>query len=137
EWITVMTQNQYLGADLTGVITAPNPAALNQALVATLAQIAANNFPERAQALAKEIAGRDPEVVGLQEVFDFTLNGQNGAPPYRDHLVDTLSALAAQGRNYVVGASVQNFNLNGNVHPVDEHEHIDYEDQGDNEPTRP
>ncbi len=61
ERITVMTQNQYLGADLTGVITAPNLAAFNQAVVAALAQIEANNFPERAQALAKEIADRDPE----------------------------------------------------------------------------
>jgi hypothetical protein len=50
--VNVMTQNQYLGADLTPVIMAPPeefPAAAQKALV----QIAANNFPLRAQRLSK------------------------------------------------------------------------------------
>jgi endonuclease/exonuclease/phosphatase family metal-dependent hydrolase len=75
-------------------VTAPNPGAFNQVLLRALAQIQANNFLERAHALAEEIAARRPDVVGLQEVFNFTLNGQNGAAPYRDHLADTLLTLA-------------------------------------------
>lgn len=109
--LVVMTQNQYLGADITDVVTAPNPGAFNQALLRALAQIQANNFLERAHALAEEIAARQPDVVGLQEVFNFTLNGQNGAAPYRDHLADTLHALTALGEHYVVAASVQNIQL--------------------------
>ncbi len=106
--IVVMTRNQYLGADLTQIITAPDPVAFNQAARDALDQIAANRFPERAISLALEIAVLRPDVVGLQEVFDFKLNGANGAPPYRDHLADTLRALALFGQRYDVVAQVQN-----------------------------
>jgi endonuclease/exonuclease/phosphatase family metal-dependent hydrolase len=61
--------------------------------------------------MAQEIAAHHPEVVGLQEVFTFTLNGATGDPPYRDHLVDTLTALAALGESYQVAASVQDMQL--------------------------
>ncbi len=114
--IAVMTQNQYLGADLTPIVTAPNAAVFNQAVLAALEQIKANNFPERARALAEEIIDRRPEVVGLQEVFSFKRNGQQGAPPYRDHLADTLSALENFGARYVVAASVRNLHLTLPVH---------------------
>src|SRR5262245_25669429 len=73
--LVVMTQNQYLGADLTPLGAAfPDPVAINAAVLALLAQIKATNFPERARALAEDIAAHQPEVVGLQEVFNFTLN---------------------------------------------------------------
>jgi endonuclease/exonuclease/phosphatase family metal-dependent hydrolase len=114
--LVVMTQNQYLGADLGGIIAAPDPVTANQAVLTALAQIAAINFPERAEALAQAIAAKHPELVGLQEVFDFQLNGQHGAPPYRDYLVDTLNALALQGANYVAVASVQNVHM---AFPID------------------
>jgi len=82
--ITVETRNLYLGADLTPIVTA-------------LAEITATNFPERAQALAKEIADKQPHLVGLQEVFNFTKDLGNGAVPFRDYLADLMSALAAEG----------------------------------------
>ena len=104
--LVVMTQNQYLGADFANVVMA-DPADFNQAVLDTLAQIQANNFPERARALAEEIANYQPEVVGLQEVFSFTLNGQLGEAPYRDQLADTLHALNALGASYVDVASVR------------------------------
>ncbi len=115
--ITVETRNLYLGADLTPILTALTPAAFNAALVTALAEITATNFPERAQALAKEIADKQPHLVGLQEVFNFTKNFGNGAVPFRDYLADLMSALAAEGASYVVAASVQNLNI---VLPVDE-----------------
>jgi len=40
--IIVMTQNQYLGGDLPGVIGADTPEEFNQAVVAVLRQIAKN-----------------------------------------------------------------------------------------------
>lgn len=115
--ITVETRNLYLGADLTPILTAPDPVAFNAALVTALAEITATNFPERAQALAKEIADKQPHLVGLQEVFNFTKDFGNGAVPFRDYLDDLMIALAAEGANYVVAASVQNLNI---LLPVDE-----------------
>jgi endonuclease/exonuclease/phosphatase family metal-dependent hydrolase len=76
-------------------------------MIAALDQVAANRFPERALSMALEIALQQPDAVGLQEVFDFQLDGANGAPPYRDQLSDTLRALALLGQHYVVAAQVQ------------------------------
>ena len=109
--IRVMTRNQYLGADLAPVISATTADGFLVAATAALEQIAANDFPERAKALAEEIADKRPHLVGLQEVFNFTLNGSNGSPPFRDHLADLLDALAAQGVEYYVAAMVQDVNL--------------------------
>src|SRR5688500_4624060 len=68
--VVVMTRNQYLGADLTEIITAPDPVTFNRAARAALDQIAANRFPERALSLALEVAILRPDVIGLQEVFN-------------------------------------------------------------------
>jgi hypothetical protein len=51
--ITVMTRNLYLGADLAPVIVATTPQEFLSAAQTVLAQVAANNFPERAQALRR------------------------------------------------------------------------------------
>ena len=111
ESVSVMTRNLYLGADLAPILSAPTPGAFGQAVVAALTQIAANNFPQRAASLAREIADKRPHLVGLQEVFRLTLNGSTGAPPYRDYLADLLDALSEQGENYYVVARVQNLNV--------------------------
>lgn len=115
----VMTQNQYVGADLTPLITAPDPASLIAAVETTLLQIAANNFPDRASGLAQLIADRRPAVVGLQEVVNITFDPDgpgpivpmNGPPPFVDHLSETLDALAVLGEPYVAVASVQNLDI--------------------------
>jgi hypothetical protein len=39
--------------------------------------IALNNFPERADVLAADIADKMPHLVGLQEDYTFTFNGSN------------------------------------------------------------
>ncbi len=69
--ITVMTQNQYLGATLTPIVTAGDPVSFNLAVINALLSIADNNLPERVQALAETIADKNPHLVGLQEVFSF------------------------------------------------------------------
>src|SRR5690349_3960054 len=81
--LIVMTQNQYLGADLDPLLRAPDAATFNREVIAALDQIAANRFPERALSFALEIALQRPDVVGFQEVYDFQLDGANGPPPYR------------------------------------------------------
>lgn len=109
--ITVMTRNLYLGAELAPVLTAQTPEEFLTAAQAALAQVAANNFPERAWALAAEIVEKKPHLVGLQEVFNFTLNGSNGPLPFRDYIEDLMAALSAQGANYTIAAVVRDANL--------------------------
>lgn len=119
EGIELMTQNQYLGTDLTPVIGAPDLPSFFAAAEAALEQVARNDFPARAERLAEEIAERLPAVVGLQEVYDYTfdLDGpgplppMNGPPPFADHLDETLGALADLGIGYVPLASVQNASI--------------------------
>lgn len=122
--ITVMTQNQYLGANLDPVVAAPDAAAFNAALIDALEQIAANNLPERAAALAEQIDDRQPHLAGLQEVFAFGCFDL--APPtpeegcddpaiagaFNDHLTETLGAL---GPGYEAVATVVNLDLTDNL----------------------
>jgi endonuclease/exonuclease/phosphatase family metal-dependent hydrolase len=109
--VKVMTQNQYLGADLAPLQLAQTPEEFIAAGAAALAQAAANNFPLRAQRFATEVALTAPDLIGLQEVLDFKLNGVNVGPPFVDHLSETLNALAAKGQSYVVAATVVNLNI--------------------------
>jgi hypothetical protein len=110
-FIKVMTRNQYLGADLTPVILAQTPQAFIQAATAALGQIAANDFPRRAKGLAREVLLTQPDVIGLQEVYDFELNGQNPGPPFVNHLQTTLDALSSLGLHYVVAGITHNLDL--------------------------
>jgi endonuclease/exonuclease/phosphatase family metal-dependent hydrolase len=66
--VKVMTRNLYLGADLTPGTTAGNLQELVNGAGQILNQVDTNNFPVRAQGLAKEIRTTAPDVVGLQEV---------------------------------------------------------------------
>jgi endonuclease/exonuclease/phosphatase family metal-dependent hydrolase len=123
--ITVMTQNQYLGADLMPLFAAPDATTFNAALVAALEQVAANNFAARAESLAANIGERNPDLIGLQEVWFFACFDDPTLPPeegcsnpkisgaFGDHLVATLSALNNQGTTYAPAASVTNLNLAG------------------------
>ncbi|MDH4166287.1 MAG: hypothetical protein OEV90_07735 [Gammaproteobacteria bacterium] len=125
--IDVMTQNQYLGADLTPVVEAAtavpfDPAVFSQALVQALTEIAATRPAERGQALAAEIAQRKPDVIGLQEAFEFACLPYPGFPTvagmgcddpsikgaFVDRLQDTEAAL--RGRYFVAG-KVTNLNV--------------------------
>ena len=131
--IDVMTQNQYLGADLAPVLAAamaeyPDPdtanEAINAAFVEALKKIAAARPAERARALAAEIAQRNPDVVGLQEAFKFGCTPYPDVPPmpgmgcddpvvkdaFTDHLQNTEAAL--KGKYHVAG-QVINLKVDG------------------------
>ena len=99
--IRVMTLNQYLGADFASLLTAAD---FSAELVRILEQIAATDFPARAQRQAREIARRKPHVVGLQEVWDLRcgdLDASDGAGcenprianAFVNYLDETLAAL--------------------------------------------
>ncbi|MDX1374624.1 MAG: hypothetical protein R3357_03610 [Burkholderiales bacterium] len=122
--IKVLTQNQYLGADLAPLFGATDNDAFNAALVGVLQQVAANRFPERALRQAKEIADRRPDILALQEVWRFAcvdavqppMHGAGCGDPsiagaFVDHLQVTLDALQALGITYHAAASVRNFDL--------------------------
>ena len=66
--VNVMTRNIYLGADLTGGVTATNFQELVNAAGKILNEVDANRFSTRAIGLAKEISENKPDLVGLQEV---------------------------------------------------------------------
>jgi endonuclease/exonuclease/phosphatase family metal-dependent hydrolase len=115
--IKVMTQNQYLGADLGPIIGAGSPQAYATAIVAALQSISANNIPERAGALAESIADRSPHLVALQEVYEFEcIDFGSGAcaffhGAFNDHLQLTTDALTALGADYYVAAELRNLTL--------------------------
>jgi endonuclease/exonuclease/phosphatase family metal-dependent hydrolase len=115
--IKVMTQNQYIGADLTPLFAAPDEAAFNAALVTALQTVAANRPAERMRALADDIAKERPELVGLQEVYQFQCSGPGCsdpsiAPAFVDYLQLTVNALDG---TYQEVATVVNLNIPGNL----------------------
>lgn len=116
--IDVISQNQYLGADLTPVLAAAtaqpfDPVGFSEAVVGALKIIAANRPAERAQALAALIDRRNPDVAALQEAYAFRCDPYPGYPvlpgrgcddplvkgAFTDHLADTLAALGARFRS--------------------------------------
>jgi len=120
--IVVMTQNQYLGADLAPIIEADAAPTANAAMIAALITLSNNNFSERVEALADSILDKKPHLVALQEVYAFdcydpTPLDRCGLFPnaFNDHLAATLSEL---GGRYYVAAVVQNITLAPPVLPV-------------------
>jgi Endonuclease/Exonuclease/phosphatase family len=109
--VKVWTQNLYIGADLTPLILAGTSADFYDAAAAVLEQVAANYFPIRAQRFATEIALYQPDLIGLQEVSNFTINGINSGPPFVDYLDEILDALADRGQRYTEKARVVNTDL--------------------------
>ena len=112
--ILVMSQNQYLGATLGPIISAGTPQEYATAIASVLQSIAANNFPERAGALAESISDRQPHLVALQEVFAFecteAIPGACGffQGAFNDHLELTLQSLDGLGADFYVAAEIRN-----------------------------
>lgn len=81
--VQVMTQNQYIGANLFPLIPAiatGDPAIINSAVVGVIGTISANRTVDRVNALAKEILIRKPHLLGLQEVWNIACEPANAAP---------------------------------------------------------
>ncbi len=121
--IKVITQNQYLGADLASLLTASDAAKFNVALVSVLKKIAASRFHDRVQQQVAQIVKDHPHVVALQEAWRFDCtdlepptvgkgcNDPEIAGAFVDQLKETLSALKAQGVHYKAVASVKNLDV--------------------------
>lgn len=120
--VSVMTQNQYVGTDLIGLVTEPD---FNAAVVNALKTRAASLPADRVKALAALVAKRAPALVGLEEVYKFTCVDENPtdthgcqdqqiAGAFTDQLADMLAAL---GGKYVAAAKVYNLNLPATLPP--------------------
>jgi len=102
----VVTQNMDEGTDFGPVLTATSPTAIVSAVAATWQEVQASNIPERATAVAKELASIQPDLVGLQEVTQWYTGplGQNATTLRFDALQSLLDALAQDGAHYAVAA---------------------------------
>jgi endonuclease/exonuclease/phosphatase family metal-dependent hydrolase len=104
-----MSRNLYLGADLGPVIAAQTRAQFVGATSAAWTMVQKNDFHTRVQALAAEIAGRRPALVGLQEAFTWhTVSRTDGkATVVYDYVPELLAALAKRGARYRLAAQVE------------------------------
>ena len=102
--LTFLTWNIYQGADLAPVITNPTP----ENVTAVFRQFLATNFPLRAKAIAREIALKKPDIIGLQEAVIWEqLIPQFGVITY-DFIDILLFELKKKGLCYEAAAVNQN-----------------------------
>ena len=118
--VTAMTRNIYVGGDVDIVLGAADPNQIPVLVAQVFQQVQATNFPERAMALAKEIAWTQPHVVGLQEVSLIRYQSPGdavvgGTTPATDTLYNYLGilmrALRANGAHYKVAGIVENTDI--------------------------
>jgi endonuclease/exonuclease/phosphatase family metal-dependent hydrolase len=105
--VKVMTQNLYLGADLTPALTATTPQEFVGAVAVIYGTAPFTNFPVRAAAIADTIWAERPDIVGFQEVSTWTSFG-DGDPPTLDFLQILQFQLSARALNYDVVAVSNN-----------------------------
>lgn len=111
--LEVMTQNLYLGSSLDPALQATTQAEFIGAVATIYGTVQFTNFPARSDAIADSIADEQPDLIGLQEVSNWTSTGP-GAPPSLDFLAILQQDLTDRGLSYSV-ASVSN---NANIGPV-------------------
>ena len=115
--VQVMTQNQYVGANLFPLIPAlasGDPEVINSALVGVIGTISANRTVERVNVLSLEILERKPHLVGIQEAWLVWCQPIDAAPctnpefrgAWGDHLAQTEYLLAGA---YTKAAYIENF----------------------------
>jgi hypothetical protein len=111
--LKVLTRNLYVGGALERIFEASTPQEAIAAATAIWATVRATDFPERADAIATEIAAHHPHLVGLQEVAIWTSRDLLPTPPDPtlefDFLQILLDELEARDLEYEVVASVRNF----------------------------
>jgi endonuclease/exonuclease/phosphatase family metal-dependent hydrolase len=99
--LTAVSYNLYLGADLTPLFSASNPAELVQRAGQVYTNVVKTDFPARAEAIAELLAANPPDVAGLQEVALWEIGPIGGPPsPSYDFLQLLLDALARHGLVY-------------------------------------
>lgn len=108
----VMTYNVYLGADFAPIFAAPPGPPLVAAAAAVYDQMVRTDFPQRAQAIAAQVAEHHPELIGLQEVALWQtgpLSDPSQLQPTYDFQEILLDAFADHGLAYQPVATNVNF----------------------------
>jgi endonuclease/exonuclease/phosphatase family metal-dependent hydrolase len=114
----IMTYNIYQGTELVDVVSATTPEEFILGAATDYGHQVSNNFPERAQAIASEVAANHPDLIGLQEVALWR-TGPDTNPPTPattvtyDYLQILLNALSAQGVSYTPLVVRSNFDVQG------------------------
>lgn len=111
--VRVATYNLYLGADVSVIFDVAGPDDLARRAGALRDQLLATDFPARAAAIAAILVAERVDVVGLQEVAQWsrTVEGPGGgrAEVWLDFLGELLAALARAGEAYDVHACTASF----------------------------
>lgn len=94
--VLVMTQNDYLGADLSPIFSATDPAAVAAAAAVVWGEVQGSDIPRRAAKIGDEIAAAQPDLVALQETVQWLLNGS----VQFDFLQSILDELDSRGAHY-------------------------------------
>ena len=93
--VTVMTRNMDAGTDLGYLFAGTDEGSFVQGMAATLAELQASNFQQRAARLAAEIAATKPDLVALQEVTLWR-TGPIMQPPATNVMADQLDLLLTE-----------------------------------------
>ncbi|MEJ2050008.1 MAG: endonuclease/exonuclease/phosphatase family protein [Calditrichota bacterium] len=118
--IRVMTRNVYVGTDLDSIYRVQDPNLIPEAVTWAVQMMLSTNFPERAQAIAKEVALGQPHLIGLQEISLFRIQSPGdavfgGTVPaeeiWFDYLDILLNALQEKGLDYRVAGIIENFDV--------------------------
>lgn len=99
---TVMTQNLYLGTDVSLLFLPTTLPELIAAVTFALQEVEFTNFAARAPRIADEIKASGPAVVGLQEAARWSTGATPDAPDVQfDFLALLMAALENDGLHYV------------------------------------
>jgi endonuclease/exonuclease/phosphatase family metal-dependent hydrolase len=101
--IKVMTRNMYPGANLGIIATAQDAQGLNEAVTIITQQVIDSRIPERASLIAAEIVENRPDLIALQEVTRWKINGVHGMIVF-DQLELLMDSLRESGQHYRVVA---------------------------------
>jgi hypothetical protein len=114
--LTVMTQNLYLGSSLQPALEATTEEEFVAAVATIYGTMQFTNFPARAGAIADEVSANIPDMIGLQEVSNWTAFrvGPGTSPPSYDFLDILESAVDSEGLHYSAAA----VSTNADVGPV-------------------
>jgi endonuclease/exonuclease/phosphatase family metal-dependent hydrolase len=118
--VVVMTRNMYVGTDVDKILLAQAPEEVPILVAEAFGMLQQTNYPERAKAMAKEIAKARPHLVGLQEVTRVRLQTPGdavfgGTAPAEDVFLDflptLLDELSVLGQSYRAVAEVENIDI--------------------------
>ena len=109
--LPIMTRNLDEGTDFGPIFQATTPQDFAIQVAAAYLEVQASNIPERAAAIADEIAAQQPYLVGLQEVSVWSTGPlfMHADTETFNALRSLLTALAARGQQYTVIAILKGF----------------------------